>query len=384
VADILRGLGFPATERDGGFEVVVPAFRRDVSIEDDLVEEIARIWGYGQIPSTLPSGTLALTRRPARMIALDTVRRSLAAAGCQEAVTLSLIDPAHLRHVGLSPDDTRVVRLRNPLSADRSVLRPTLLFGLLEAIQTNVRRQTPDVRLFEVGRVFEGRGADELPREDTRVGVVLTGLRAPRAWHGPPARVDVFDAKGAVEGLVEALGRGEVGVAPASVPYLEEGRAATLLVQGTPVGTLGELHPDVQRAFELPGPVYVAEVSVDALDALPGRATQHQALARYPGVQRDLAVVVPAAVQSADVSRAIETIRPPWLRRLALFDVYEGAQIGPGRRSLAYGLLYQADDRTLTDAEVNRAHAELVERLRTELGAEVRGADGEGGTPSDR
>jgi phenylalanyl-tRNA synthetase beta chain len=376
VADILRGLGFPATERDGGFDVVVPAFRRDVTMEDDLVEEIARVWGYGQIPSTLPSGTLALTRRPRHLVALDAVRRSLAAAGCQEAVSLSPIDPAHLRHLGLQADDPRVVRLQNPLAADRSVLRPTLLFGLLEAVQINVRRQAPDVRLFEVGRVFEGVGRGELPREDTRVGVVLTGLRAPRAWHTPRARVDVFDVKGAVEGLVEALGRGDVELEPGPAPYLEDGRAATVLVQGTPVGRLGELHPDVQRAFDLPGPVYVAEVSLDAIEALPGRAVQYRPLVRYPGIQRDLAVVVAADVPSADVTRAIEAIRAPWLRRLVLFDVYEGVQVGPGRKSLAYGLLYQADDRTLTDAEVNRAHAEVVERLRAGLGADVRGAAG--------
>ena len=151
-----------------------------------------------------------------------------------------------------------------------------------------------------------------------------------------------------------------------------------MLVQGTPVGMLGELHPDVQRAFGLPAPVYVAEVSLDALEALPSRAIQHQALVRYPGVQRDLAVVIPVGVPSADVGRAIEAIRAPALRRVVLFDVYEGPQVGPGRKSLAYGLLYQADDRTLTDAEVNRAHADVVERLRAELGAEVRGADGVG------
>ena len=258
-------------------------------------------------------------------------------------------------------------------------MRPTLLFGLLEALATNVRRQMPDVRLFEIGRVFEGRGAGVLPREDTRVGVVLTGLRAPRAWHTPRARVDVFDAKGAVEGLVEALGRGEVGVEPATAPYLEDGRAATVVVQGAPVGIVGELHPDVQKAFDLSMPVFVAELSLDAIEALPGRAIQYRPLARHPGIQRDLAVVLPAEVPSAEVSRAIEAIRPPWLRRVALFDVYEGAQVGPGRKSLAYALLYQADDRTLTDAEVNRAHGEVVERLRAELGAEVRGADGAGG-----
>jgi phenylalanyl-tRNA synthetase beta chain len=186
----------------------------------------------------------------------------------------------------------------------------------------------------------------------------------------------VFDVKGAVEGLVEALGRGDVELEPGPAPYLEDGRAATVLVQGTPVGRLGELHPDVQRAFDLPGPVYVAEVSLDAIEALPGRAVQYRPLVRYPGIQRDLAVVVAADVPSADVTRAIEAIRAPWLRRLVLFDVYEGVQVGPGRKSLAYGLLYQADDRTLTDAEVNRAHAEVVERLRAGLGADVRGAAG--------
>jgi phenylalanyl-tRNA synthetase beta chain len=264
------------------------------------------------------------------------------------------------------------------------VLRPTLLFGLLEAVQTNVRRQTPDVRLFEIGRVFEGRGADELPREDTRVGIVLTGLREPRAWYAARARVDVFDVKGAAESLVEALGRGAVTVEPAAVPHLEDGRAVSVLVQGVPVGTLGELHPDVQRAFDLPAPVFVAELSLDAIEALPSRAVQYQPLTRHPGVQRDLAVIVAADVPSADVSRAIEGIRAAELRQVVLFDVYEGAQVGPGRKSLAYGLLYQADDRTLTDAEVNRAHAEVVERLRAELGAEVRGADGPGAAASGK
>jgi phenylalanyl-tRNA synthetase beta chain len=381
VADVLRGLGFPATERAQGFEVAVPSFRRDVRIEDDLVEEVARIWGYDRIPATLPSGTLTLTRRPRRLLAQDAVRRTLSGAGCSEAVSLSLIDPAHLRHLGLAPDDPRVVRVRNPLAADRSVLRPTLLLGLLEAAATNVRRQTPDVRLFEIGRVFEGAEGGELPREETRVGLVLTGLRAPRAWFADRARADVFDVKGLVEGIVDALERDGLEVEPGEAPHLEEGRGAVVLVQGTAVGRLGELHPAVQRAFELPAPVFVAELSLDALEALPRRAVQHRALPRFPGVQRDLAVVVPAHVTAAEVGRAIQAAGTALLRRVVLFDVYEGAQVGPGRRSLAYGLFYQADDRTLTDAEVSRVHGELVERLRAELGAEVRGADGAAGGP---
>jgi phenylalanyl-tRNA synthetase beta chain len=380
VREILTGLGFPLEERDGAFTVRVPSFRRDVSLEDDLVEEVARVWGYGEIPSTLPAGTLTLTRRPRHVVAQDAVRRALAAGGFHEAVTLSLLDPAHLLQVGLTPEDQRVVTLQNPLAADRSVMRPTLLLGLLEALQTNVRRQAPDVRLFEIGRVFEGQGAGKLPLEETRVGLALTGLRAPRAWFAAKARADVFDAKGAVETVVEALGRGEVSVAPVEAPYLEDGRGATIVVQGTAVGIVGELHPTLQRAFDLPGPVFVAELSLDRLEAIPPRPIVHRPLPRFPAVQRDLAVVVPAEVPAAEVTRAIQAVPNPSLKRVVLFDVYTGEQVGAARKSLAYSLLYQAEDRTLTDAEVNAMHAAVIERLVRELGAEVRGVDrGDGG-----
>jgi phenylalanyl-tRNA synthetase beta chain len=379
VGEILEGLGFPAEPRDGSFAVIVPSFRRDVSLEDDLVEEVVRVWGYGEIPSTLPSGSLTLTRRPRGVVVQDLVRRALTAAGLQEAVTTSLLDPAHLGHLGLGPDDPRVLLLQNPLAADRSVLRPSLLVGLLEALQTNVRRQAPDVRLFEIGRVFESQGPGKLALEDTRVGIALTGLRAPRAWFAGKDRADLFDVKGAVEAVVEALGRGEVTVEPTETPYLEDGRGATVVVQGSPVGAVGELHPAVQRAFDLPGSVFFAELSLDRLEALPARPVVHRPLPRFPAVQRDLAVVLPAAVPAAEVTVAIRAMPTPHLKRVSLFDVYAGEQVGPGKKSLAYSLLYQAEDRTLTDAEVNAMHQEVVERLRRSLGAEVRGPEGEGG-----
>ncbi|HEV8309751.1 MAG TPA: phenylalanine--tRNA ligase subunit beta, partial [Methylomirabilota bacterium] len=377
---ILEGLGFPVAPRAGGFQVTVPSFRRDVSLEDDLVEEIVRVWGYGEIPSTIPAGALFLTRRPRQIVAQDTVRRALAAAGYQEAITLSLVNPAYLAHLGRPPDDARIVTLQNPLAADRSILRPTLLFGLLEAVATNVRRQAPDVRLFEVGRVFESQGPGKLALEDTRVGIVHTGLRAPRAWFSGKARADLFDVKGAVETVVEALGRGDVTVeapdSPLAAPYLEEGRGGILVVQGSPVGVIGELHPAVQRAFDLPSALFFAEVSLDRLEGIPSRAPAHRPLPRFPAVQRDLAVIVPAAVPAAEVSRAIQAIPNPALKRVVLFDVYSGEQMGAGKKSLAYSLLYQAEDRTLTDAEVNAMHAEVVESLRQSLGAEVRGVEG--------
>jgi phenylalanyl-tRNA synthetase beta chain len=378
VGAILRGLGFPAEETPEGFRVDVPSRRRDVSLEDDLVEEVVRVWGYGEIPSTVPSGSLVLTRRPRPVVVQDTVRRALAGAGVQEAVTLSLVNPAYLDHLGWTADDQRVVRLRNPLAADRSILRPTLLFGLLEALQLNVRRQSPDVRLFEIGRIFEARGPGALPHEDTRVGLVLSGLRAPRSWFTDRARVDLFDAKGAVESLVTALGREEIRVEPTDAPFLEAGRAGSVLVDGTVVGHLGELHPEVGKAFDLPAPVLVAELSLDTVDALPARPIVYRPTARFPAIARDLAVVVPDSVPAAEIGRVIETGADPCLRRVTLFDVYQGEQVGRGRKSLAYGLVYQAEDRTLTDAEVNRMHAQVVERLRTTFGAEVRGAAEDG------
>jgi phenylalanyl-tRNA synthetase beta chain len=383
VETILRGLGFPVAPREGGYEVTVPSFRRDVSLEDDLVEEVARIWGYHEIPSTIPSGALSLTRRPRSLVAQDAVRRALVAAGIQEAVTLALVDPARLGHFGFGADEARILALQNPLAADRSVLRPTLLVGLLEALAVNVRRQAADVRLFEIGRVFESQGAGKLAHEETRIAIALTGLRADRSWFAGKARADVFDAKGAAETVVDALGRGAVAVevpeAGAVAPHLEEGRAAVVVVQGSPVGVVGELHPAVQAAFDLPGPVFVAELSLDRLEALPARPLVHRPLPRFPAVQRDLAAVVPADLPAAEVSRAIQAIPNPYLTRVVLFDVYAGEQVGPGRKSLAYGLTYQADDRTLTDAEVNAMHAEVVERLRRTLGAEVRGAEGDRG-----
>jgi len=182
-----------------------------------------------------------------------------------------------------------------------------------------------------------------------------------------------------VETAVGALGRGEVTVDAIELggaPYLEEGRGAAIAVDGSPVGVVGELHPGVQRAFDLPEPVFFAELSLDRLEALPARPVVHRPLPRFPAVQRDLAVVVATGVPAAEVSRAIRAIPNPHLKRVALFDVYTGEQVGAGRKSLAYSLLYQAEDRTLTDAEVNAMHREVVERLRQSLGAEVRGAEG--------
>lgn len=379
VVQVLERLGLGVEEQGERLEVAIPSVRRDLAMEDDLVEEVLRIWGYDRIPSTLPAGPLLLTRRPRHLALEATVRQALVGRGLREAITYSLVNPAHLPPFGFEPEDPRVVALRNPLSADRSVLRPSLLPGLLEAVALNSRRQLADVQLFELGRVFEAQGPGELAREETRLGVVMTGLRSPRSWHAPKARVDLFDLKGVVETTVEALGLGEVEVEPAGLPHLEAGRGVFAVVAGVRVGAFGELASRLGELFDLHAPVFVAELSLDRLAVLPARPVRHRPLPRHPGVTRDVAVVLPAEVPVAEVTRVIRETESPWLRTVQLFDVYMGGQIGPGLRSLAYSILYQAEDRTLTDAEVNAAHGEVVDRLRRLLGAEVRGLPGEAG-----
>ena len=376
VCEILKGLGFSLRDQGERLEVEVPSYRPDIHHEDDLVEEVIRLWGYEKIPSTLPAGRPVPARLPRHLSAFSQVRRALVGLGFQEAITLSLVSPAHLTAMGFGEDDPLLLRLRNPLSVDRSVLRPSLLPGLLEALATNQHRQSPDVRLFEIGRVFRAGGSEGLSKEETRAGLAVSGLREPKNWFSGKARIDLFDIKGVVEILVETLGVGPAEVRESDAPCLEFGRGAQILVGGRVVGQFGELHPNVALAFDVSGPILVAECSLDALLALPSRRVVYRPLPRFPGVSRDLAVVVKDDLPVAEVTRVIVGLEHPWIRSVRLFDVYTGTQVGAGRKSLAYTVAYQADDRTLTDEMVNEVHQVIVERLRSSLGAEVRGYGG--------
>jgi phenylalanyl-tRNA synthetase beta chain len=373
VVEILRGLGFPVEEKEEVLEVVVPTFRRDVALEDDLVEEVIRIWGYDRIPSTLPTGALRLVRRPRTLKLVEAVRDALVGLGLHEVVSYSFVDPAHLVRLGLAPADPTLLRLANPLSQERSVLRPTLAVGLIETVATNAHRQLSDVRCFEVGRVFNAGGPQGLALEDLRVGIVMTGLRSARSWYGGRDRLDFHDLKGVVEGLLAALGHGLSDVRPASRSYCEDGRAGELSVKGEWVGIVGELRLSVCGAFELPHPVYLAELSLDRLGALETLPMRYRPLPRFPGIQRDLALVVPLEVTAQDVERVIREVPTPWIQRITLFDVYTGDHVAPGKKSLAYSIFYQAEDRTLTDEEVNTLHERILARLTERFSAEIRG-----------
>ncbi|MFQ5896845.1 MAG: phenylalanine--tRNA ligase subunit beta [Candidatus Methylomirabilia bacterium] len=373
VIRILQGLGFAVDDHRPELQVTVPSVRRDITLEDDLVEEVIRIWGYAEIPSTLPEARLSPVRRPPTLGQLARVRHALAGTGFTEVITYSFVDPERLELLGWDPASPELLMLRNPLSRERAVLRPTLVAGLLELVAANLRYQSPEVRCFEVGRVFHAGGPEGLAREELRVGIALTGARAPRAWHARRDRVDLYDAKGAAEHLLMTLGGAEPETRAAEMPFLEPGRSAELLLAGEPVGWFGEVALPVREAFDLPGPVFIADLNLDRLRGLSRQPRRYEPLPRFPAVQRDLALVVSETVTAAEVTRALEALREPLLRRVTLFDVYTGDQVEPGRKSLAYSLLYQAEDRTLTDEEVNALHAGIVEGLRRRFAAELRG-----------
>jgi phenylalanyl-tRNA synthetase beta chain len=294
-------------------------------------------------------------------------------------ITYAFVDPDRLKAMGWS-DPGWLITLQNPISRERSVLRPSLAPGLLEVVAVNASRQSPDARVFEIGHIFSHRresDGDRPAHEELWVGIALTGSRAERAWHAPAARVDIYDAKGAAARVLAAAGIASLDMAPrqpGEAPlYLEEGRAAAIMVDGQEVGWFGEVALQVREALDLPAPVFLAELSLAALAAAPPAAPRYQALPRFPAVQRDLAVVVPGRVRAGDIEAAILGMEVPWLARLTLFDVYEGDQVGPGRRSLAWSLTFQAPDRTLTDAEVNEVHARVAREVTKRFDAEVRG-----------
>jgi phenylalanyl-tRNA synthetase beta chain len=379
---ILRGLGFAVDDSRAALDVEVPSFRRDILAEDDLVEEVTRIWGYDRIPETVGVGRGAAVTRPPTLEVTRSASRALIAAGLSEVITYAFVDPDRLAALGLEagrPDHARgLIALQNPLSRERSILRPALLPGLLEALAINASRQVADARLFEIARVFaphEESDRDFPAHEELWVGVALTGLREPRAWHGSRDRSDLFDAKGAVSLVLAGAGIGAFDVEPfaAGPGPFEEGRGASVIIDGRRIGWFGEISARGCQAFGLPGPVFAAEVSLSALVERPRPVPRYQRLPRFPAVMRDLALVVPAQVTAAEVERAIGAMETPWLVRAQLFDVYTGSQVGAGRRSLAWSLTFQAPDRTLTDAEVNDVHARVVAGLTERFAAEVRG-----------
>ncbi len=362
--------------------VSIPSHRQDVRIPADLVEEIGRIYGYDRLTPTLLADELPPQRRNLALEGEERVRDILVGAGLDEVITYSMIDIRDEERLrgGSSPADEipglaePSVKVLNPLSSDRAHLRRTLLTGLLTTARANLRFMDR-VAIFEVGRVFHARPDQILPAEPRRVAALMTGPREATTWLAHDATpLGFFDLKGVAEALLQRLHLTDVRWERFEHPALYPGRTARLLVDGVPVGLLGELHPVTRAAFDLPEqPVVGMEFDLDALLAGWGKPHAMSDISAQPPVYEDLAVVVDDAVPADQVEAVIRQSGGKLLVGVALFDVYRGGQIPPGKKSLAYALTYQAPDRTLTDEDTRKLRARIVARLERELGATLRG-----------
>ncbi|MFP2956442.1 phenylalanine--tRNA ligase subunit beta [Myxococcus sp. 1LA] len=377
VRRILETLGFKAVEEGTGQATYeVPRARVDVEREEDLLEEVARIYGYDNIPATLPRGLATLAPVPAHAEAERRMRHALAGAGFDEVVNYSFVAPRSLEVLGGAE---KPVALLNPLSVEQSVMRTSLLPGLLENLSRSVRHQVEAVAIYETGRAYfrdaeGGQGQRPAAREVPRVAGLVWGLRGGgRSWTHKDARADFYDAKAAVEGLLGALRVEAVTYVPVGpAAYHPKAVAQVKAADGTVLGHVGEVHPRVAKALGLPDGVFVFELDTEPLYAASKLVPAYRSLPRFPAVLRDLAVVVPLELPNDEVRRVILEVGKPLVEDAQVFDVYTGEQIPQGRKNLAYALRYRSAERTLTDVEVNEAHQRIVDEVKQRLGAALR------------
>ncbi|MDI6704458.1 MAG: phenylalanine--tRNA ligase subunit beta [bacterium] len=375
IENLLTRLGFKVATLDSQFSIVkVPSFRQDVKREIDLIEEIARIYGYEKISITLPKDRL-LTHIKNRKYEISKMAKDLFASfGFYEVITYTFIDPQVFDKIQFTKDNEsrRVIKLANPLSSAQSALQTTLIPGLLEVIKWNLNRGVSSLKIFEIGPVFKHTEENNLPKEEIFLSGAAIGYREKRNWGKAQEKVNFYDLSGAISKLLIDLGLNGFRLSPGTHPSLHPGKTGMLCVKDKVLGFIGELHPRVREAFRFPEDVYIFELNWGEIISLVNLKRTYKPLPRYPSITRDIAVVIRKDIDAAcvldvikDSGRLIEDIE--------LFDVYEGEQIKPGYKSLAYSITYRSPNTTLQDEEVNEIHAEIIKALEEKLNAKLRG-----------
>ncbi|MFI5318062.1 MAG: phenylalanine--tRNA ligase subunit beta [Myxococcota bacterium] len=362
-----------AAERDGALlRCRPPRFRADLAIPADLIEEIARIHGYDAIPATLPGAQLSGITLPPRRATLDAVRASLVGAGLTELITFTCVDASEHDALRLPADDPRraCVRVVNPIHASQDTLRTQLAGAVLRSARGNLARQISALRIFELGRVFTPTRPGELPREPLQAVALITASE-PGVWDHAETPV-FFEAKGVAERLLADLAKPAVFAAGECEPFLHPAASGTLSVAGRTVVRLGELHPACAAAFEITVAAALVVVDVDALDALKTPGPRYREVSKHPRVVRDLAVLLGREVPAGDVLEAIRKQAGGALTSASVFDRYEGKGVPDGKVSLAFRLVFQRTDRTLTEQEVAKTTERVVAALRQNFGGELR------------
>ncbi len=376
IVDILRRLEFVVTESDdGSLEVFAPSYRIDIEREIDLVEEIARLNGFDRIPTTMPTAMVVSDRPSAHQRLERVVRDVLVAHGMNEVINFSFTTPDAADKLMLSVDDPRrsVIRLVNPLIDEQSVMRTSLLPGLLETVSRNVCFRSLDLKLFEMRRVYMPIKDAEMPREPIFVTGVLTGQRDREDWSHARAAIDFFDAKGIVENLLELLNIPAVRwVSDTPEQYYHPGKSCSIMAGKERIGSIGEIHPTVQESFGLEKPVYCFELDFEKLVVQSRQKRTISAPSRFPDSTRDIALLVSDGVSAESIVSSVRGVKAQEIEQVEIFDLYCGAGIPEGHKSIAVRIRYRSYDRTLTDEEIAGLHAKVVDNLVNKVKVSIR------------
>ena len=376
MVDILKKLQF-GVEYDGGvLTVTAPSWRYDISCDADISEEIARMHSYDKIESHNPDLPLVQGRQAVIDDVCEEIEDYLVAAGLNEVMTYSFINHNSFDKIPLDEADSRrgAIELMNPLSDEFKVMRTSMLPGMLNTAAYNQARQAEYVKIFEIGKVFLPKALPlkELPEEKPVLCAVLAGRRSSLNWTETKDEVDFYDMKGAVEGLLENLQIAGVKYVPVAQPYLHPGKSCAVEYEGRVIGWFGELHPTVAGNYGLNGSVCVLELEVEPLVASASHVPQFVHLPKYPATSRDIAVVVPLDVAMEELEAVIRANAGSLLKQVKVFDVYTGKQVEAGYKSMAFNLTFQADDRTLTDEEIDAVIKNVVEKVGEAYKAKLR------------
>jgi phenylalanyl-tRNA synthetase beta chain len=370
VTDILTRLGLDMIEvTDEAWLTKAPSHRFDIAIEADLIEEVARIYGYDNLPSSMPQAAVNFTPLSETKAQIQVLRSILVSQGYQEAVTYSFIDPVLSKQF---LPEIEPVPLANPISADMGVMRPSLVPGLVRAYLHNQNRQQSRVRLFETGRRFIG-SVDALDKLDQQqqISGLIAGSRDAEAWYHNSEKVDFYDLKAHVEALFALNDGGKPSYEPSNCVFLHPGRSADIFVEGKFVGVMGELHPQLSKELGVNQPLYVFDIALSAV--LQASLPEYKAVSKFPEVRRDLALLVDRAVAVSELEKVILSSAGDALKSVLVFDVYQGQGIDETKKSVALGLTWQHPSHTLSDEEVNNSVEQTVAALFDQLGAVVRG-----------
>lgn len=371
VESIFSRLQFEVQTDNDSLTVTVPTRRGDITIEEDLIEEVARLYGYDNLPTTLPIGSSTPGYLSGYQKKRRIARRFLEGAGLYQAVTYSLTSKEKATQYAL--DKREPIRLAMPMSEDKSLLRLSILPQLLEVVKYNAARQNENMAVFETGVVFLANEKDQLPNEQEHLAGAVTGLWQSHLWQGEKKPVDFYVVKGILEGLFTRLGlNNQVEYRSTAIEDMHPGRTAEILLNGKSIGFVGQIHPNVQKDLDLKD-TYVFEISLkDVLEA-DVAPLQYESIPRFPSITRDIALVVDKGMTAGELQTIITESGGTLLKEVYVFDLYEGERMETGKKSIAFSLKYFDPEKTLTDEEVTKAHDQVLAAVKEKAGAVLRG-----------